>query len=81
MQPFANDADLQGPLTPADMADLSVEWLADLHDAARRGKDELVVELLAQLEPEHALLARTLTQLAHNFRFDEIVVLTKRPDR
>ena len=81
MQPFEHDADLQGTLTPDDLTDLPVEWLAALHDAARRSKDELIVELLEQLEPEQALLARILTRLAHNFRFDEIVMLTKRPDR
>lgn len=42
------------PMPIADPAALPFEWLADLHDAVKRGKDELIDDLLEQLGLEHA---------------------------
>ncbi|MCB9108489.1 MAG: GAF domain-containing protein [Anaerolineales bacterium] len=63
-------------LTPVDLAGLPDTWLTDLHQAAMRGKDKIIFDLLDQIRPEHEALAEALSQLVHDFRFDKIVELT-----
>ena len=63
-------------LTPVDLAGQPDTWLTDLHQAAMRGKDKIIFDLLDQIRPQHEALAEALSQLVHDFRFDKIVELT-----
>ncbi|MCZ6634718.1 MAG: ATP-binding protein, partial [bacterium] len=64
-------------LTPEALSVLPADWRSKLLDAASQADAEAVVALLQQIEIEHADLARELTDLVHNFRFDRIVELTQ----
>jgi two-component system sensor histidine kinase/response regulator len=64
-------------LTPADLAALPANWVADLHQAAMAGEAEQVLELVDQVEAGHVSLSRALAQWVYEFRFDKIVALTQ----
>jgi CheY-like chemotaxis protein len=71
--------DVQGqePLTREALAALPADWIAELHDAASRARSDLILSLLAQIKQDHVSLARTLTELVDEFRFDRIMSLTE----
>ncbi len=56
---------------------MPVDWLQKLHAAAAQGSDTMLLRLIAQIPPQHVLLAQTLTQLVNQFRFDQIMELTQ----
>jgi len=62
-------------LTPELLAILPAGWRAQLRDAASRARGDLVLELLAQIEPEHAPIAGALSQFVDEFQFDKIISL------
>ena len=55
---------------------MSPEWIAQLHRAASGCSDRQVLQLIKQIPPTEAGLAAALSDLAYNFRFDDIVKLT-----
>jgi CheY-like chemotaxis protein len=59
---------------------MSIEWIAQLHQAATRVNSKLVLQLLEQIPEEHHLLAHTLKDLVNSYRFDTIVDLTCQSD-
>lgn len=63
-------------LTPADLAVMSAEWIAQVHKATLCGDDELMLQLIAQIPLEQVSLANTLTDLVNNFDFEQIERLT-----
>lgn len=63
-------------LTPADLAALSPEQIAQLHRAALQADADLLREHIAALPTENAHLADALRSLVQAFRFDLIVALT-----
>ncbi|MCB0208624.1 MAG: GAF domain-containing protein [Anaerolineae bacterium] len=63
-------------LAADDLLALPQEWVAELHQAAIRGKGKAIFELLDKIRPKHDPLADALGQLVHDFRFDKIVELT-----
>jgi two-component system sensor histidine kinase/response regulator len=66
-------------LTPQMLTTLPAEWLAQLRDVATRARGDLVLDLVAQIEAEHAPVATALVQLVDEFQFDRIIALLKRP--
>jgi signal transduction histidine kinase/ActR/RegA family two-component response regulator len=62
-------------LTPVDLADLPEAWLTDLRQAARRGRASELVDLIAQIEADHASLARALWVMVEDYQFRRIVAL------
>lgn len=64
-------------LTSADLKVMPVEWLNQICQAASGCSDRQVLELLEQIPPAYIRLARSLEELVYNFRFEEIVELTK----
>jgi two-component system sensor histidine kinase/response regulator len=68
-------------LSAVDLASLFVqmpaEWLAQLHNAAAQGSDELILNLSQQIPPENIALVNILTRLANNFHFEKIMELTQ----
>lgn len=53
------------------------EWIERLHYTASQCSDLLTYELIEQIPPENAQLARKLRELVDNFRFDRIIELTE----
>jgi CheY-like chemotaxis protein len=64
-------------LTPADLADLPEAWVADLRRAAMAGRTSQLVDLIAQIQMDHASLARALQAMVDNYQFRQIVALTQ----
>ena len=70
----------QEPLTSQTLAALPAEWIVELHDAAGRGRADLILNLVARMEHEYPLIAGGLAQLVDEFRFDRIMRLTERQE-
>lgn len=64
-------------LTAADLTDLPIDWVEQLHQAATKVNSKLVLELVEQISPTHAHLATALNQLVDDFCFEEIVELSE----
>ncbi len=64
-------------LKPEDLHIMSAEWIAALHEAAIQLDADLLFPLLKQIPQSHDFLAERLTELVHNFQFDEIIELTQ----
>jgi CheY-like chemotaxis protein len=67
-------------LAPADLEALPADWVADLRRTAMAGRTEQLLDLIAQIEPEHSSLAAALRVLAEDYRFRRIVALTETGD-
>ncbi len=72
-----NKQNLSVNLTRKDLAVMSDEWVQQLHQAACECSDERIFQLLQKIPLEHVTLINALEQLTYNFRFDEIIELTK----
>ncbi|MCB0168222.1 MAG: response regulator, partial [Anaerolineae bacterium] len=64
-------------LTGDDLAPLPSEWIAQLRQAASRGRREMLYDLIGQIKPEYPQLADGLASLVKELRFEKIVVLTE----
>ncbi len=53
------------------------DWLVQLHDAAVKGFDQQILQLLQEIPPSHITLAQTLELWTRDFQFDRIVEITK----
>ncbi|MBL1176063.1 PAS domain S-box protein [Pantanalinema sp. GBBB05] len=60
-------------LDPVMLTAVSKPWLEQLEDAAICGYDHVIFELIMQLPPELATLADDLRDLAHQYRFEQIL--------
>lgn len=60
------------------LAQMPLAWIDQLHQAALRGFDHQILQLIEELSDPHTALAQALTQWVHNFQFDEILSLTQR---
>ncbi|HEY9653464.1 MAG TPA: ATP-binding protein [Coleofasciculaceae cyanobacterium] len=59
------------------LATMPLEWVQQLHEAAIRLNAKLVFNVLDKIPQEHIPLAKALTVLVNDFRFDLIVELTQ----
>lgn len=57
----------------AYLATTSSQWQQELYQAALRGADDKIVQLITQLEPASEPLAQTLTQWVEQFQFSKIM--------
>lgn len=64
-------------LTPTDLQALPEDWVLQMREAARRGRSEAVLELVAQIEDRQPEVARGLRALVDDFEFGKIVALTE----
>jgi PAS domain S-box-containing protein len=62
-------------VTPALLAGMPITWREQLHQAATQVDAEQITQLIEQIPPEQASLARALTELVNHYRFDRIVNL------
>jgi hypothetical protein len=76
-RPPNGDASPQERLTPADLADLPPDWVAEVYQAAIQADGDLVLELVEQIREQHPSVADALTSLTYNYRLDIIVTLTQ----
>ncbi|NER21554.1 MAG: response regulator [Symploca sp. SIO1C2] len=60
-----------------ELAAMPSSWLTDLYHAANQVREESIFELIEQIPENKAHLAKSLRELAHDFRLDIIVRLTK----
>lgn len=73
------------PLTTASISDdlrsyldqQSLDWIEQLHQAAVRGSDRGILQLVEQLSAAQTPLAQALTNWVEKFQFDEIIRLTQ----
>jgi PAS domain S-box-containing protein len=70
-----DDGQEEESLTREALAALPADWIAKLHDAVSRARSDLVLDLVTQIEQDHTSLARALTKLVDEFRFDTIIAL------
>ena len=70
----------ESALTAADLVGLPPELIAQLGESARNADDAAIVQLLQQVGEDHAALAGQLSDMASQFRFVEIIALTKAVD-
>ncbi len=56
---------------------MSTEWITQFHQAALIGRDQKLLELIAEVPTENSTLAQALTHLTQNFEFDQLLELTE----
>ncbi|MDX2229757.1 MAG: response regulator [Leptolyngbyaceae cyanobacterium bins.349] len=56
---------------------MSDDWLAQLHQAAVKGFDQQIFQLIQKIPTSHAPLAKTLELWTRNFQFDRIIEITQ----
>ncbi|MUG94833.1 response regulator [Scytonema sp. UIC 10036] len=59
------------------IASMPAEWVAQLHNAACQGNDELIFQLMAKIPEEHTDLIEGLKVLVDNFDFEQVMALTR----
>jgi len=68
------DAAGDGGLSQA-AASVPAGWRADLRDAARRARGDLILDLASQVREEHPALAQALARMVNAFQFDSILAV------
>ncbi|CAD5914231.1 Autoinducer 2 sensor kinase/phosphatase LuxQ [Planktothrix tepida] len=63
-------------LKPTTLASLSLEWLTQLHQAAKAVNAKQILKLIDQLPPNQTLIINALRTKINQFAFEEIVELT-----
>ncbi|NJK52664.1 MAG: response regulator [Leptolyngbyaceae cyanobacterium SU_3_3] len=64
-------------LTVADLEEMPIDWINQLHQAALRINAKQILKLIEQIPEPHDHLIAALTQLAEHFCFEEIITLTQ----
>lgn len=74
---IAHDAldDLPQQRLSRDLNQLPSAWIDQLYQAAIKGSDDAILQLLEQIPPSHSLLADQLRVWVNDFRFDEFIDL------
>jgi len=73
----ADAASSQERLTPAALAILPADWVAELYQAAVQADGDLVLDLVEQIRAQHPSVADALTSLVRNYRLDIIVTVAQ----
>lgn len=73
----AKDIRGKAALTPADLSVLPADWLKEFFDTMEKGRSKQLLELLDQIRPEHADLARALAELVRIHQYDTLIPLTR----
>ncbi|MDW8200990.1 MAG: ATP-binding protein, partial [Cyanobacteriota bacterium SKYGB_h_bin112] len=72
-----SDSDNDRPLTAQCLTTMPSDWLDNLRHAAVLCSDVSVLQLIEQVPPEQSQIARGLSELVENFRFDRIQSLAE----
>ena len=68
-------ADVQEDEAHATLEKLPKEWVNELYHTSRRGRGNLALALIDQIEAEHPALAKRLAAWVREYRFDKILAL------
>ncbi|XGV98712.1 MAG: CHASE2 domain-containing protein [Leptolyngbya sp. BL-A-14] len=56
---------------------MPLEWVQQLHQAAVKGSDRMILQLIEQIPEAQVLLAQALSHWVMNYQFDEIINITQ----
>jgi len=56
---------------------MPIDWISQLHWAAIRGFDQVILQLVQDIPTEQKLITSAIVEWTHNFEFDKIVHLTQ----
>ncbi|MGL4499006.1 MAG: hypothetical protein ACRCU2_08080, partial [Planktothrix sp.] len=65
---------------PAYLEQMPTQWLDKIYDAAAQCSDDMILELLEEIPTNLEPLGQTLSKLAENFQFHQIMHLTYSED-
>jgi len=68
-------------LTRKDLVVMPDEWVQKLHQAASECSDDGIFSLIERIPAEYTTLATTLSHLAYNFQYEEIIELSQGLER
>jgi signal transduction histidine kinase/CheY-like chemotaxis protein len=77
-----NESEISGvtsnqSVVESQLYQMPVEWIEKLYDAAHECCDDKIILLIEEIPTEFAIAAKFLTDLAHDFLFDDIMELGK----
>jgi hypothetical protein len=64
-------------LTAADLSILPAGWLREFFQTMKKGRSKQLIDQIERIRPEHADLARALTELVRVRQFDTLISLTQ----
>jgi CheY-like chemotaxis protein len=64
-------------LTPADLSVLPVDWLKEFFETLQKGRSTQLQNMIKQVPPEHAEMARALAELVRVHQFDRLIPLVR----
>jgi PAS domain S-box-containing protein len=64
-------------LTVVDLAALPGDWLANLHQATLEGHIKRMQVLIEEIRPQHEFIAKALLDLANQYQFEQLLILTQ----
>ncbi|HAZ43641.1 MAG TPA: histidine kinase [Cyanobacteria bacterium UBA11371] len=67
----------QRMLNVADLAALPGDWLANLHQATLEGHIKRMQALIEEIRPQHDFVAKALLDLANQYQFEQLLILTQ----
>jgi len=70
--PESSESLLTAKSLPAALKEMPETWLTALDEAARQLKGKAVRQLIIQIPPEQSILAKSLSELAESYQFEEI---------
>lgn len=74
----APEADVKAVFTPAALATLPADWLADLRQATVKADFDQILNLIEQIRSQNAALADALEKLANDFEYKKILAVIER---
>ena len=73
----ADDTRVKAALTPADLSILNADWLKEFFQTMKKGRSKQLLNLIEQIRPEHADLARGLAELVRIHQYEKLIPLTR----
>ena len=64
-------------LTPADLSVLPADWLKEFFQTMEKGRSAQLLNLIDQIRPKHADLARALAELVRIHQYEKLIPLTR----
>ena len=61
----------------SQLLEMPIEWVQKIYDAAHECCDDKIIQLIEEMPREFATAAQILTNLVHDFLFDDIIDLAK----
>ncbi|MEG4506605.1 hypothetical protein QUA81_03635 [Microcoleus sp. F6_B4] len=80
ISPVLEDTETR-PLTSADLTCMTQEWMSQLYAAALEANTNLVLQVVGQIPQTETRLIKSLTKLAREFKFEQILDLVEPPNR